>query len=178
MKHKSLFIIFLSMQLSSYSYAFFCPSNFAQIDYGMTIAQVEQACGKPDAKNESTKDNENVPQEWNYFINQAASNNVNIYQPAPGTLKSSFMFNAEGKLINISVNGLSVGTTPLCGNRPLSLGNTKDQVKAACGDPAFKSKQGDTNPAANGIKVVEYIYSKANPPATLIFENGIFTGKK
>ena len=49
-------------------FAFFCPTNFNQIDFGMKPDQIIQACGKPDDQKELIKENDNVPQEWNYYI--------------------------------------------------------------------------------------------------------------
>lgn len=157
--------------------AFFCPTNFAQIDFGMSTDDVTQACGKPDSQKESTKENENVPQEWTYFIPQSVSTGGS--QNMQGTLKSSVSFDDQGKAINISVNGIGVGATSICSG-PIQLGATRDQVKAACGAPANISKQnGDTGGQQQApTKIVEFIYSSANPPTTLVFENGQLTGKK
>ena len=56
---------FICMPLSSY--AFFCPNNFNQINYGDTIATVQTQCGKPD-KQETKNSKPEGPQEWSYFI--------------------------------------------------------------------------------------------------------------
>ena len=38
--------------IPSLSFAFFCPSNFSQINIGDSLDQVQKACGNPDAKTE------------------------------------------------------------------------------------------------------------------------------
>jgi len=164
--------------LPTVGFAFFCPTNFQQIDYGMTIDQVTQMCGKPENKKEFTKENENIPQEWVYYIPQSVG--MGTYQTAQGTLKTSVSFDDKGKAINISVNGIGVGATSICGGANLQLGSDRDTVKAACGKPAVINKQAlsaeDT--AKQETKVTEFNYSTANPPVVLIFENGKLTEKK
>lgn len=176
-RHPHLITAIICISIPSLSFAFFCPTNFSQIDFGMTTDQVTQLCGKPDSQKESTKANDNIPQEWSYYIPQTVSmggSNPN----AQGTLKTSVTFDDKGNAINISVNGIGVGATSICGTN-IQLGNSRDTIKSACGDPSFINKQstgaaGSEPPA----KVVEYIYSSANPPTTLIFENGKLTDKK
>ena len=183
--------------LPSLSYAFFCPTNFNQIDFGMTTDQVTQICGQPDNQKEYKKEDENIPQEWNYYIPQTVSMGGTL-APAQGTLKTSITFDNKGKAINISVNGIGVGESTVCGgstgwgtgnlNNPLAakgatiaLGATRDQIKAACGTPAFINKQqvsaNDPN-AKPPSKVVEFEYLNATPKTTLIFENGMLKDKK
>src|SRR5579885_993546 len=149
------------------SLAFFCPTNFSQIDYGMSIDEVTQICGKPSFQKESTKSNDNIPQEWSYYIPQTV-NMGGTQQNAQGTLKTTVTFDDKGKAINISVNGIGVGSTSICGSS-ISLGADKDSVKGACGDPAFVNKQSvDAATAAkNEVKVVEFTYANVNPPAEI-----------
>ena len=150
------------------SYAFFCPTNFNQIDAGNTIAQVTALCGEPEKKEEKTLE-PFLPQEWVYYVPQTVS--ANSLQQVQGTLKVSFSFDKDKKSINISVNGLGVGATSVCGPN-LELGDDPDKVKAACGDPTFINKQEQTADQAKkeDMKTTTFIYS--NPPAKLIFENG------
>ena len=165
--------------LPSISFAFFCPTNFNQIDYGMTPDQVIQTCGVPSEQKESKKVNDNIPQEWNYYIPQTVDMG-GTSQFAQGTLKTSITFDDKGKAINISVNGIGVGATTICGNTNLQLGASKEDVKNACGKPSFVNKQAlsaDTTQPPDS-KILEYTYSSATPPVTLIFENGKLTEKK
>jgi hypothetical protein len=179
MKHYTkLASIITLLTFHTSAFAFFCPTNFSQIDFGMTTEQVTEACGKPDSQKESTKENANVPQEWTYFVPQTVSTGGS--QNMQGTLKSSISFDDQGKAINISVNGIGVGATSICSSA-IQLGDTQDKVKAACGTPANINKQdsslsgGQQQPPT---KIVEFIYSSASPAATLVFENGVLTDKK
>ncbi|MBX3709390.1 MAG: DUF2845 domain-containing protein [Gammaproteobacteria bacterium] len=162
------------------SAAFFCPSNFNQIDFGMTPDEVTQTCGKPDEQKESTKENENIPQEWSYYIQQTVSIGGSNSNPQ-GTLKTTITFDDTGKAINISVNGIGVGASSICGSN-IQLGDTRDKVKSACGDPAAVSKLSSTLSGTSAqqepIKVLEFHYSSGTPPTVLIFENGKLTDKQ
>lgn len=173
---KSLCISSLLITIPSMSFAFFCPTNFNQIDFGMTTDQVTQACGKPDDQTESIKVNDNIPQEWNYYIAQTVSMGGSLAN-AQGTLKTSITFDDKGKAINISVNGIGVGQSTICGSN-IQLGDSKDAIKSACGNPSFVTKQTPDPSAQPPAKIIEFIYSSANPKAILVFENGKLTDKK
>lgn len=56
MKLHKIALMLLSLS-PSISLAFFCPTNFNQIDIGYTTDQVIQLCGKPDKQ--ETKEGEN-----------------------------------------------------------------------------------------------------------------------
>lgn len=165
---KLKFILASMLITPSISYAFFCPTNFNQINFGDTTDQVKTSCGKPDK--EEKKDAEaSVPQEWTYYVPQTVS--MGTSQQAQGTLKTSVAFDKDGKAINISVNGLGVGESTICGV-PIQLGSTKDQIKTACGDPSSVVKQ--SNDASGNQEppkqIVTFTYN-STPPQKLIFEN-------
>ncbi len=160
------------------SFAFFCPTNFNQIAFGMTVDQVTQICGKPTSQKEYVKPNDNIPQEWVYFIPQTVGMGGSTPQ-AQGTLRASISFDDKGNAINISVNGIGVGGTTICGGSNVQLGATRDQIKSACGQPSFINKQSsDTTGQPQSVKVIELNYANGNPPTILIFENGKLTDKK
>jgi hypothetical protein len=164
-----IFIIFLSL-LPTLSFAFFCPNNFNQIQMGYTIDQVTQACGKPEK--EETKDIEpSVPQEWTYYIPQTVASDTTEAQS--GTLKTSVTFDKDGKAINISVNGIGVGSSTICG-QPIQLGSTIDQIKSSCGKPSFINKQQpDSSAPQQKSKSTTFNYGDK----TLTFTDGVLTGK-
>jgi hypothetical protein len=182
MKIKLIAALVAASIISSSSYAFFCPKNFNQINFGDSLAQVEQLCGPADKK--VVKDaSDNQPQEWNYFIPQQGNNNDLVNPQPAGSLKTSFEFDASGKLVNITVNGAGAGATRNCGS-PITLGDSRKMVEAACGKPNRVNKQeappstsnpADPNDTIN--KQVELIYS-STPPTTLIFEGNKLTAKQ
>ncbi len=168
-------ILFSCLCAPSISFALLCPTNFKQFDLGSNMDDVIKQCGKPDSQKESKKENNNVPQEWSYFIPQTVA--TNTANQAQGTLKTTVNFDKEGNAINISVNGIGVGASTICG-KSIQLGDQRDAVQTACGKPASISKQlppGETAPA--DIKITEFIYN-TNPPLHMIFENGKLTETK
>jgi hypothetical protein len=172
-----LIITSLLIIIPSMSFAFFCPTNFNQIDFGMTMEQVTQSCGKPVDQTETIKENDNVPQEWNYYIAQTVSMGGSTPN-AQGTLKTSVVFDDKGKAINISVNGIGLGQSTICGSN-IQLGDTKESIKSACGSPSFISKQPlDPATAPPPTKIIQFNYTNVTPKVILIFENGKLTDKK
>lgn len=171
------FLLLLAFYYPFASYAFFCPNNFNQIDFGYTTAQVISACGEPTAK--ATKENvPQGPQEWSYYVPQTA--NSYSTQPQPGTIKMTVAFDSNGKAINITVNSLGVGSTPICGGT-IQLGNDRDTVQSICGKPAFIKKENNNPDTASGgqpvSKIVTFTYS-TQPPVTLIFTDDRLTDKE
>ncbi len=150
----------------------FCPTNFNQINTGYTEAQVVQLCGKP-AQQETKEVKPGGPQEWDYFIKQSVST-VMSYQTV-GTLKMQITFDGSGHVINLNVNGIGVGGTAICGAL-IQLNSSTDQVKAACGAPAYINTPTSTSEQPS-TQVTTYTYM-SNPPAVLTFENGVLTKKE
>lgn len=172
-------VIALSFILSpALCHAFFCPSNFNQIDFGDSTDHVKTQCGKPDKEEEKEVEAQG-PQEWSYFIPQTVALSAN--QLGQGTLKTTITFDKNGKAINISVNGIGVGGTQICGNTTnIKLGDTRDAVKAACGEPAFVNKEANANAlptTEQNKKIIIYIYN-STPPQRLTFEDGLLTKKE
>lgn len=172
----SIKFILLALLTPTIAFAFFCPTNFQQINLGDTIDNVKQKCGTP--TKEETKDiKKEGPQEWTYYIPQTVSTSGGRSEEQ-GTLKTQISFDASGKAINISVNGLGVGSTTICGPM-IKLGTDRDQIKNACGDPSFINQQQQsavTSPSSeNQMTILTY---DSNPPATLTFENGKLTQKQ
>jgi len=168
-------VLMITTMLPSITFALFCPTNYNIINEGMSVDQVIIACGKPDSMTESIKKNDNIPQQWSYLIPQTV-NMGGTSQTAQGTLQTSVTFDDKGKAVNISVNGIGVGSTTICGGSTVQLGDDKDKVKSACGNPAFINKSStETEP---DTKVTELKYNSGNPAMILVFENGKFVESK
>ncbi len=156
--------------ITTTSYALFCPKNYNQIAIGDSIQQVEQQCGKPDGIKVSKGDN-NGPQEWNYYVQPAMNNytSMRIKGTQDASVKMAIALNG-GKILNITVNGMSLANTTICGGRNISVGDTAESLKSACGDPVFVNKSAETS----GVKppdITEYKYN-STPPTLLVFVNG------
>lgn len=164
-------IVVLLVIIPALSFGFFCPNNFQQIQIGDSVEKVVSICGKPDTQVVSKRINENVPQEWTFFVPQAVElGPFSAYRTA-GTLRVTVSFDAQGRAINISVNGIGVGATAICGGA-FELGDSREKVRATCGTPSFVNKAVPaTGGASQDISVIEMNYS-STPPVSLIFENG------
>jgi len=162
-KYLSMLFLFTSTQ----AFAWFCPNNFNLIQVGDSLDKVKKECGKPLGET-SSKQDPKTPQEWGYY--------VAVNPPNPATVKMSVVFSASGIVSNITVNAMSLASTSLCGGT-ISVGDTAQAVKAACGSPPFINKgqtaQGNDKP----IVVNELTYG-GPPPNILVFESGILTEKK
>jgi len=170
-----IFTTITTLLLSPPCFAIFCPTNFNSIDVGDTIDRAQQACGKPDGQRTYNAE-ENTPQEWSYFLSQAVP--ASIGMTSQGTLKTSVAFDEKG-VVNISVNGIGVSTTAICGST-VQLGDSKEKVKAACGDPSFINKSNvspSSTPPKPPSKITEFFYS-TTPPTILVFVDGKFTERK
>lgn len=175
---KSL-VLTSALLFSPLSFAFMCPTTFNQIDFGNTVAQVEQLCGPP-AKKELTDGPDTSPQEWNYYLPQ--QNNYNPNGNAQGTLKSTIALDSQGRVVNITVNGISVSSMNNCGS-VISIGDSRQAVESACGKPGFINKTSPTGSTAaiqaaeDANKQVELTYN-SSPPVTLIFRQGVLAEKR
>ncbi len=166
MHPKKVFAAVIVMAFTTPSFAMFCPNGFNQINIGDSIEQVKQTCGAPTSQKES-ESRAKVPQEWNYFVQVSPTDQA--------TLKTTVALN-NGKVTNMSVNGIGVSSTAICNGNNVSVGDTDESVQRACGKPAFIT-QGNINPAP-ATKVIEFTYSSDTSSSTLVFENGVLTGTK
>ncbi len=172
--------------LSTSASAMFCPKNFNQINMGDTIEQVQQQCGKPDSQ-KTVKGEDNGPQEWTFYVHpqmkRYTETRTNSGQEA--SVKMTVAFN-NGKVINITVNSMSLATTTVCGSsasgqitqslQGISIGDSAKSVKDACGNPIAVSKGTESNDQ-KPIEMIEYTYN-SSPPAVLVFEGGKLVERK
>lgn len=164
---KFILLVLLSIYCAT-TFAMFCPSNLNQIELGDTLQQVQAACGKP-SNQKNFKKASAQPQEWNYFLK--------LNPQTEGTMKVTFAF-IDNAVVNMSVNGIGVGATSICGSN-IALGANMQTIEAACGKPVsitglnnVPGEQGEPAP-----DVSEWKYD-VGPPNTLVFENGILKERK
>jgi len=165
---------------SASSFAMLCPGNFNQVNMGDTLDAVKAACGKPDGE-QSTENTEDGPQEWNYYVSVNPAFTQNVSQNTTASLKTTVAFD-KGKVVNMSVNGVGVSNTAVCG-ATIQNGDTMDTVKAACGKPSFinrgtGSQAGTEDPNAKTTKTTTLTYMSAGNTVSLVFENGVLTDRK
>lgn len=173
MRHFILFCTMLFFPMINF--AFFCPTNFNQIDIGITQQKVDELCGKPANVVDTQKPVEDkAPQEWTYFVKQ----NPLLGSEIPGNIKATIAFDKDGKVINMTINGLSVSTANFCGGTQVQINSLRDNVKKSCGTPAYISRGEDAGPPPAPIKQTEYQYTTTTPAVTLVFENGILVERR
>ncbi len=160
---KKLFLVSAAVLLSQPAFALFCPNGFNQINYGDTPEQVQAECGKPDGIAEEKSD-ENVPQQWQYYPKP---------DPQAGSTVNLTVVFEKGKVANLAVNGTNLQTTPICGQRSVTVGDSFAKVKAACGTSAFITK-GNVPPGTGETITTKYKYN-GQPPVVLIFQDGKLT---
>lgn len=181
MKFKWLLISIWFLLLPNFCYAFFCPTNFNLVQIGDSLDHVLQQCGKPDKRIDETKKPEG-PQEWTFYTPQEVTT-PSLYSTT-GSLKTQMTFDNSGKIINISVNGIGVGATTICGGYNVQLGDDREQVKRACGEPSFINR--DANPkilpegSNKDLKITTIIYNggPATPGMKLTFVNGVLSSQE
>lgn len=153
------------------AFAFFCPTNFQDIQMGDTKETVLQKCGQPASQKEVAAP-DTGPQEWIFNVTPttAVSGQGSVNK---GSVRMSVMLQ-DNKILNIFANGMSMPSTTICGTS-ISVGTTADQLKAACGMPTMVNKG---TPSGNApAPSIEMLYN-SRPPVTLIFQDGKLTGKK
>lgn len=155
------------LSLSTSASAMFCPNNFNQINIGDSIEQVQQQCGKPDLE-QKVKGEDNGPQEWNFYVHPQMKKytEMRTNSGAEASVKMAVALN-EGKVVNITINGMSLAATTICGPS-VTVGDTAKSVKNACGDPVFVNKSSETQKPP---EIIQYKYN-STPATTLIFEGG------
>lgn len=180
MRIRKIIFLLSAIVYSNASFAILCPTNFTEIHMGESVDDVKAACGKPDG--ETSKDaSDQGPQEWSYYVsvNQAFYQNVSQNQQA--TLKTTIAFD-KGKITNMSVNGVGVSNTAICGNT-IQIGDTMDTTKSACGKPAFinrgtGSQTGTEDGNAKKSKNSVLTYISNGNTTTLVFDGGVLTERK
>jgi hypothetical protein len=168
MQHKKIFMTALIAFFTTNSYAMFCPNGFNSINIGDSIQAVTAACGAPNSV--STEDSTaDKPQEWTYYVKAQPSDQ--------STLRMTVAF-TSGKVTNMSVNGIGLTNTQICGGNTVQVGDDEKSVKTVCGDPAFIAQSNLPSAAKDTTKVTTFVYNTSGNPITLTFDNNKLTSRK
>ncbi len=173
---KKIITVLALLGLSTSASAIFCPTNFNQINLGDTTETVKKQCGNP-AVEKKIEGEDNGPQEWNFYVRPQMKRytETRTNSGSEASVKMSIALN-QGKVVNITVNGMSLATTTICGPS-VSVGATSASVKSACGNPVFINKSSNQDSAEKPKEIVEYQYN-STPPATLVFVGGLLQERK
>ncbi|MDR3477725.1 MAG: DUF2845 domain-containing protein [Gammaproteobacteria bacterium] len=143
------------------SYAMLCPSNFKEIYIGDSLETVLAQCGAP-ASQTTSNAQPSKPQEWVYYIKM---------NPTDQLFVRTTVAVVEDKVANITVNGISLANTAICGGNNIQVGDTAKAVKSYCGDPAVVNETNAPPKPSSEIKTTLFIYMSPNK-TVLTFENG------
>lgn len=149
------FLLAVSSLLMQSAFAMLCPGNFNQMNLGDSKDQVIKSCGKPDSQ-KTEKSEAGIPQEWSYYIKSAPTD--------PTSLKMTVAFTG-GVVSNITTQGTSLASTQLCSGNTVSVGDSMESVKAACGDPPYINKG-----LGKPTETTTFIYN-TSPQTILIFDD-------
>jgi hypothetical protein len=116
---KKIILAALACLVATPALAMLCPNNFNEINLGDPIEKVKEQCGQPDSE-KASESKADSPQEWNYYVQVSPTDQA--------TLKTTIAFN-KGKVTNMSVNGIGVSTTAICGGNNISVGDHKTLSK-------------------------------------------------
>jgi hypothetical protein len=165
----------LLMGCYTQAFALFCPKSFNQMNIGDSIEQIQAQCGKPDGI-KITKAEEKGPQQWDYYVTPQTPGYAMPSTPTgqQASVKMTIAFN-EGKVVNITANGMSLAATTLCGGN-ISVGDSTASVKSSCGNPVIVNKS-NSGTESKPDEITEYKYD-STPPVILIFVNGTLTERK
>lgn len=167
MNRKALIFLVVNFMFTNSWADMFCPNNFNSISIGDSLDSVLAACGQPD-KQTTKKDKPTQPQEWVYFI--AATPDM------PGALRTTIAFDANGKVVNISVNGAGVTQTQICG-QTIQFGDKQEDIQNACGKPAYVNQATNESEKLKEVEITELKYNSV-PPVTLTFMDGKLQERK
>jgi len=156
---------------ASSAHAFFCPTNLQMINFGDSIEQVTQQCGKPNTEKKIQPNPDDATQEW-------------VFNKSDGTAQVRMMFTKQ-QITSITQNGMPIASTNACGSA-IGLNETMDNVKRLCPAPTLINGGNSNNPqptnAADDSKdfstgTVELGYN-SSPAVTLVFIDGKLVAKK
>lgn len=163
---KKIFLLIGLSWVTTSSYAFFCPTNLQQINFGDSLEQVTQQCGKPNTERKILVNPDDAPQEW-------------VFNNNDGTAQVRLMF-IKQHISSITENGMPIATTNICGGN-IAVNDSMDAVKLTCPAPTLINKDNNNLPKEDekdfSTGTVEFGY-QTSPPVTLVFTDGKLTGKK
>lgn len=143
---------------------YMCPNNYQYITVGNTMAQVEQACGKPAStqiRRQQVSQEEAVEQ-WIYQFNAASNNASNTVTPfadiveyrqgETGPQTRLIIVIKQGKVASLSLSGESLDSASVCPQGSVRVGDSASAVMAICGSPSVVNR--GTKKVFTGLKKV------------------------
>lgn len=188
MKHTLTAVVLVGIGLTpslSSAAQTYCPEGHSYIQVGMTENQVLAACGQPTSRSKSNQaPTQRVPMKQLIYSSTIPS------QPYPGITSDvlnpwsmpsgihntyNIQFNiVNNKVKSVQMNGSGTNAMSGCDSGTVQVGDTEDQVYAACGTPTQTNLSYINQPIAGNTKTEIWIYQldQYQPAIRLTFVNG------
>lgn len=183
---KGLFFSIIIFFMTSSLYAmqsFYCPSGSAYIRIGMTMQEVEKACGPP-----TRKDQTNNPVTTRVPVKQMIYTTLNkgpfyptmdsMYTmwslPSGSTGLTMQVTIQHGKVSSVELNQGSQNASTICKNGSVHVGDTEQDVVDSCGMPDMVNNTfvKEPVPSQNAPKIWLYQFDNYQPILKLTFAQG------
>lgn len=165
----------------------YCPTHSAQINIGMTSAQVISACGEPKSKKTSNQPmTQKVPMTqlmYNTVLSSGAfttySNLANTYHTYNlPTNQGSVSYEIDiinNKVSAIKMNGAGTNALSICGGMAIQKGDPVAKVYNSCGSPNIvnNSYNDETIQSENPPEIWTYQFTPYQAPVNITIVEGI-----
>lgn len=174
---------------SAWADTFYCTKNNQYINTGMTILQVQAACGAPQNTTQSKQSaTQKVPVSQLTFNVSTTTTSGYAGTVTPGIQSGTFQVNTgpmstlivsvqNDVIKSISLNGQTVQSVSVCGGGSFGVGDPAENASSSCGAPASENDTYMNVPTGGTIVVETWSYQPSNyqPPFQFVFQNGILT---
>jgi hypothetical protein len=177
----SYLLVILAMFFYSNGFAadnFYCAETSQYIKLGMSLSDVQSACGKPiSEKKRKVAATKKIPiSQWFYRLGTSTggrgNETFNTGGSGTGTLIVTF---EDGKVSGIKFDDISAPTSSMCDEGSIKQGDSKSAVSFACGEPNYTNDTYRVQPINQPVEVVIWTIKSSQyaAPTQLTFRNGV-----
>lgn len=182
-------VLFSCSLQSALADTFYCTQNNQYINTGMTVLQVQSACGAPQNVTKSQQSQtQQIPVSQLTFNIPTSAPTTSMGTITTGIQSGTFQVNQgpmttivvsvqNDQIKNISLNGQTVQSVSVCGGGSFGVGDPAENATGSCGDPATENDTYMNEPTGGTMDVETWSYQPSNyqPPFQFVFQNGILT---
>jgi len=159
----------------------YCARKGGYVRVGMTAAQVVAACGEPQSKLiKNTPVMQKVPMQQLFYNNLGTDTgfygvwNMPVSTSNVGNGGSKMQVNiVDNKVLSISLDGNNTNALSMCQGQSIQVGDSGDDVRAACGTPRRVNETFIEVPIPSKTKPEIWVYTDAyQPTLSLTFVDG------
>lgn len=182
-------MLFSCLIPSAFADTFYCTQNNQYINTGMTVLQVQAACGAPQniAKSQQSETQQIPVSQLTFNISTTITTGY-AGTVTPGIQSGTFQVNTgpmstlivsvqNDQIKSILLNGQSAQSVSICGGGSFGVGDPAENATDSCGDPAAENDTYINEPTGGTMDVETWSYKPNNyqPPFQFVFQNGILT---